>query len=57
VEEAEPLEADVDVVLGELVGVDLLDGHLGELLDAVRMQNYQAAHIPPPGTSKSRAVW
>jgi hypothetical protein len=49
VEEAEPLEADVDVVLGELVGVDLLD--------AVRMQNYQAAHIPPPGTSKSGAVW
>jgi hypothetical protein len=35
VEEAEPLEPYVDVVLGELVGVDLLHGHLGELLDAV----------------------
>jgi hypothetical protein len=34
VEEAEPLEPHVDVLLGELVGLDLLHGHLGELLDA-----------------------
>jgi hypothetical protein len=34
VEEAEPLEADVDVVLGELGGVDLLHGDPGQVLDA-----------------------
>jgi hypothetical protein len=32
VEEAKPLEADVDVVLGELGGVDLLHGDLGRSL-------------------------
>jgi hypothetical protein len=34
VEEAEPLEADVDVVLGELGGVDHVHGDLGEVPDA-----------------------
>lgn len=42
VEEAEPLEADVDVVLGDLGGVDLLHGDLGEVLDA-------ALHEQPHG--------
>jgi hypothetical protein len=32
VEEGDPLEADVDVVLGELGGVDLLHGDLGRSL-------------------------
>lgn len=35
VEEAEPLEADIDVVLGELGSIDLFHGNLGEVLDAV----------------------
>jgi hypothetical protein len=29
------LEPDVDIVLGELGGVDLLHGNVGEVLDAV----------------------
>ena len=34
-EEAEPLEANVDVILGELGSVDLLHGDLGEVTNVV----------------------
>jgi hypothetical protein len=39
VEKVEPLETDIDVVLGDLGGVNLLHGDLGEVLDVALMNS------------------